>query len=363
MSQKTDIIHLVSNREWGGGEQYVFNLCQHFVADNYNVTIFSRPVKQVVENFALLKIPVYKLPLKGIFDLFSAVRLSSFIKDKQCIIHVHNFKDAFTAVFARIFSGNSNVRIILTRHLVRKGKTSRIYRWLYKQLDKIVFVSELAKKEFLSTGITIVPERTTIVRNSIVIPDKIKKVDIRQEFSLPQECTIAMYHGRIAAEKGLNILIDAMQIIKEKNIFLLLIGTGEKTYVSSLQQRVKEYRLEKQIKFAGYRSPVLPYLQECNFGILPSIVKESSSLSCMDYMSQGRTVIATNNGGQTEYLTDGVNSLLVPPGDAKMLAEKISALIDDKEKCAQLGENAFKDYNEKLNYNCFLKEITKAYGF
>ena len=154
-----------------------------------------------------------------------------------------------------------------------------------------------------------------------------------------------------------------MQIIKEKNIFLLLIGTGEKTYVSSLQQRVKEYRLEKQIKFAGYRSPVLPYLQECNFGILPSIVKESSSLSCMDYMSQGRTVIATNNGGQTEYLTDGVNSLLVPPGDAKMLAEKISALIDDKEKCTQLGENAFKDYNEKLNYNCFLKEITKAYGF
>ena len=97
MSQKKHIIHLVSNREWGGGEQYVYNLCQHFAADNYNVTIFCRPVKQVMERFALLNIAMHKLPLKGMFDLYSAVRLSSFLKNKECVIHVHNFKDAFTA--------------------------------------------------------------------------------------------------------------------------------------------------------------------------------------------------------------------------------------------------------------------------
>ncbi len=363
MNPQKHIIHLVSNREWGGGEQYVFNLCQHFAANGHTATIFCRPVKQVMERFSLLDVSVHKLPLKGIFDLFSVVRLSTFLKGKQCVIHVHNFKDAFTAAFARKMSGNKNVRIILTRHLVRKGKTSRIYRWLYKQLDKIVFVSELAKKEFLSTGPAIAPERIIVVKNSIVIPDKIKKVDIRKEFSLPLECNIAMYHGRIAAEKGIDVLIDAMHLLKDKKLLLLLIGKGDTPYLSSLQQRVKDYGLENNIKFIGYRSPVLPYLQECDFGILPSIVREACPLSCMEYMSQGHPVITTNNGGQTEYLTDGVNSLLVPPGDAKMLAEKISALIDDKEKCAQLGEKALKDYTEKLNYNCFLKEITKVYEY
>ena len=363
MSQKKHIIHLVSNREWGGGEQYVFNLCQHFAANNYSVTIFCRPVKQVMERFSLLGVSLYQLPLKGMFDLFSAVRLSSFIKDKECVIHVHNFKDAFTAAFARKMSGNKNVRIILTRHLVRKGKNKSMYRWLYKKLDKIVFVSELAKKEFLSTAPTIAQERITVVRNSIVIPEKIEEIDIYKEFSLPKECTIAMYHGRIDAEKGLDVLIDAMHLLKYEKLLLILIGKGDDTYFSSLQQRVKEYELENNIKFIGYRSPVLPYLRECDFGILPSIVEEANPLSCMEYMSQGHPVIATNNGGQIEYLVDEKNALLVPPGDAKILASKISELANNAEKRILLGKNALMDYTEKLNYNCFLKEITNVYGF
>jgi len=363
MNPQKHIIHLVSNREWGGGEQYVFNLCQHFAANGHTVTIFCRPVKQVMERFSLLDVSVHKLPLKGIFDLFSVVLLSTFLKGKQCVIHVHNFKDAFTAAFARKMSGNKNVRIILTRHLVRKGKNKSIYRWLYKQLDKIVFVSELAKKEFLDTSPTIAPERITVVKNSIVIPEKIDEVDIRKEFSLPLECTIAMYHGRIDAEKGIDVLIDAMHLLKDKKLLLLLIGKGDTPYLSSLQQRVKDYGLENNIKFIGYRSPVLPYLQECDFGILPSIVREACPLSCMEYMSQGHPVITTNNGGQIEYLEDEKNALLVPPGDAKILANKISELANNADKRRQLGEKALKDYTEKLNYNCFLKEITKVYEY
>ena len=66
---------------------------------------------------------------------------------------------------------------------------------------------------------------------------------------------------------------------------------------------------------------------------------------------------------QTEYLEHEKNSLLVPPADAEALAKEISELANNAEKRKLLGENALKDFTNKLNYNCFLKEIKKAYGY
>lgn len=362
MSIKKNVIHLVSNKEWGGGEQYVYDICKKMASDGYSVSLFCRPIELVFERLSTLNLPLCKLPLKGAVDFFSAFRLSRYLKQGKFVIHCHNFKDAFTAVYARSLSRNKNVRVILTRHLVRKGKTSCLYRWLYRQIDLIVFVSELAQREFLSSNPGIDVSRLTVLSNSIFLPASLPIVDIRKEFSISQDCVLAMYHGRLAAEKGLEVLIDAMRMLKDKSICLLLIGKGEDIYVNYLQKRVEEYELKDCVFFAGFRSPVLPYLSACDFGVLPSVVRECCPLSCMEYMSQGRTVIATNNGGQTEYLVHKQNALLVPPNDVKALAEGMVELIDDELKCRTLGQQALTDYTEKLSYDKFIQKLKIVYG-
>lgn len=358
---KKHLIHLVSNKEWGGGEQYVYDICRNLGNEEYLVSLFCRPIKQVFDRLSTLNLPLYELPLKGVADVFSACCLSRHLRQGECIIHCHNFKDAFTAAYARFLAGNKNVRIVLTRHLVRKGKTSWLYRWLYREIDTVVFVSELAKREFLRSNPKIDIERLVVIPNSIVLPVSLPIVNVREEFTISQNCVLAMYHGRLAAEKGLEVLIDAMRMLKGKSICLLLIGRGEDAYVDSLRKCVEEYGLKERVLFAGFRAPVLPYLSACDFGVLPSIVQESSSLSCMEYMSQGRTVIATNNGGQAEYLVHGQNALLVPPNDVRALAKSLTELTDNALKCKALGQQALIDYTEKLNYNKFLGLIRKVY--
>ena len=65
----------------------------------------------------------------------------------------------------------------------------------------------------------------------------------------------------------------------------------------------------------------MEYLRQADFGILPSIYPEALGISNLEYMMAGKAHIASNNGAQPEYVNDGVNGLLVPPGDEKALAQ------------------------------------------
>lgn len=357
------VFHIVSNKVWGGGEQYVYDLCQHLLKDGHDVEVFCRPAPAVQERFKSLNTVIRTLALKGLADVASAVSMSRVLRGcGRCVIHAHNFKDAFTAAFARKLSVNKEIRLIVTRHLVRSGKTSWLYRWLYKQIDSLIFVSERARSQFFSTNPNIDKEKVTIVKNSIVEHTSGSSAEnLREAFGIPSDAIVAMFHGRIAEEKGLDILAEAVAEIKEIPLHCILIGTGEEAYFSRLRQHINNLGISDRIHFAGFRSPVIIYLNQADFGLLPSIVSESCGLACLEYMSQGIPMIATNNGGQAEYIHDRVNGLLVEPSSAKALANAMQELANDKTLRQSLSAQAFADYKESMTYDTFYQKIVSIY--
>lgn len=363
MNNGKHIIHLASNREWGGGEQYIHDLCARLKADGYQITMFIRDVDVIRERMADLNVPTLTLPPGGAFSVGRALKLARFLKNAgECVVCAHNFKDAFTAVYARIMSGNRLVRVVMTRHLVRKGKGDALHRWMYRRLDKIIFDSELSCREFLSGCADLAPKlNTCVVPIGINVPEDLKNADLRKEFGIDDKSVVAMFHGRLDAEKGLDVLIEAMSKLQDIDLHLILIGTGHDDYVAALKQHIAGCGLTDRVSFAGFRNPVLPCLGSCDFGLLPSIVREGYPLSPMEYMSQGRCVIATDNGGQKEYLTSGDNALLVKPGDADMLADAIRRLATDKALRDKLSAKAYADFSQKMSYNKFIERIEEAY--
>lgn len=359
---KCNIIHLVSNKVWGGGEQYVYDLCKYFSEQGCNVAVYARPIKALLDRFSQLDIALHTLPLKGSFDVKSARALAKQLRGNgPTVVHVHNFKDAFTAVYAKMLSGNKEAKVVVTRHLVKKGKGSLMYRWLFGRIGHVIFVSALARERFMQGKVALAPEKCSVVLNSIVLPAVMEPRDIRKEVQLPAGCVLAMYHGRIAKEKGLDTLIDAMATVSG-NVAVVLIGTGDKVYEAELAAKVERLGLAGRVVFAGFRHPVLPYLGGCDFGVLPSIVEESSSLTCMEYLSQGRAVIATDNGGQREYLTNGMNAMLVPPGDASRLADAITRLSADAAMRVAMGMKAKEYFTSSLNYDVFVNKVATVYN-
>ena len=359
---KHQVFHIVSNKEWGGGEQYVYDLSQRQRADGIEVSIFCKPVAAISSKFKEAGINVKPLPLGGAMDLKSAWQMAKAISQAApCTIHAHNFKDAFTACYARKLSDNKQVRVVMCRHLTRTGKNGLLYRWLYSQLDCLCFDSQLSKDMFLSTHPTIDLGKLAIVHTSIVVPKDVKPVDLRGELGIPTDAVMAMYHGRLDPEKGLDTLMEAAEKVKDLNFRLVLIGRGSEEYTAHLQQLISQKGLSQQVLLAGFRHPVLPYVAAADFGILASTVREGCPLSPQEYMSQGHPVVVTNNGGQREYVIDGKNGLLVPPGDALSLAEALKRMISDATLRQQLGQQAKADFDDHLNYEHYYTQICRIY--
>ena len=356
------VFHIVSNKEWGGGEQYVFDLSQRQRLDGIEVSVFCKPVDGIVRKYREAGLQVYPLTLGGAMDAASAWRMAAVINQAgACTIHAHNFKDAFTACYARKLTRNKAVGVVMCRHLTRTGKNSWLYRWLYRELDCLCFDSQLSKDIFLSTSPTIDPTKLCIVHTSIVAADRTEPAELRKEFNIPDHCVVAMYHGRLDPEKGLDTLVEAASLIKDRPFRLVLIGRGSEDYTAHLRQFAADKGIADKVVMAGFRHPVLPYVAAADFGILASTVREGCPLSPQEYMSQGHPVVATDNGGQREYIADQQNGLLIAPGNARQLAEAMQRLIDDDALRQRLGRQAKADFDDHLNYEHFYNQIKAIY--
>lgn len=346
-----NIIHLVSNKVWGGGEQYVLDLSTELASDDNNVTIVTRNIPKVMQRFKDARLPVVTMPLKGTLDLISPIRLAAMLRKlPETVIHVHNFKDAITAVRARKLSGNKNVRIAVTRHLVKPAKKNTCYN----NLDAIIFVSQLVMNEFLSTSPNIDRNRLHLIHNSI------KYIPEHNETPKRNEILTLMFHGRISPEKGLETLIEAFATIRNKDTRLLIAGSGNAEYTETLHKLCDKLEISQQIEWTGHIDNIHPLIEKADIGIYPSACREACPLAVIEYMAHGKAVITTNNGGQREYITNGIDGILVPPASVEETAKAIEELKDETRR-KQMGQMAKKTFENRLSYPIFYKAVCKVY--
>lgn len=367
------IIHLISNKVWGGGEQYALDLCQSLKGDGHDVSIVSRR-SRVVENILEDSgVEHTFMPLRGLLDIISPLRLSKMLSgDLRIIVHVHNFKDAVVATRARALSGNKQVKIVMTRHLVKPGKNTGSYRNLFSELDKIIFVSELAKNRFLSSDPPIDRDKIHVVLNGIKDPRSedakrasSKRVGIRPEVKpeAKRELEVRlMYHGRLSPEKGVEYLTQAMEKLKGENITLIVAGEGKGEYVMPILRRCKSMGISPAITWTGFVENVHPLIETTDIGIFPSVCEESFGLALVEYMAHGKPVITTATGAQKEIVTDGAEGVFVAEKDSMALANAIRMLAKDKDKRKQMSEKARKTYEERFAYPVFYSKILGIYN-
>ena len=346
-----NIIHLVSNKVWGGGEQYVLDLSEELAAKGNKVTIVARNIPAVTQRFEEASLPVVTMPLKGVLDIISPFKLASMVRNMpEAIIHVHNFKDASTAIRARRISGNKNLRIVLTRHLVKSAKKSSIY----KKIDAMIFVSQLALDKFLSSSPNIGNSKISVVHNSIKLPP------FATADATPGDSVSIMFHGRLSPEKGIEILIKAFAKLNNEKARLVIAGSGEAEYTNSLKKLAAENGAANRIEWTGHIKNIHPLIEKADIGVCPSMVPESFGLAVIEYMAHGKPVITTNNGAQREYITPNVDGILVPPAAVEETANAIERLLN-KEECARIGKAAKTTFDKKLAYPVFYKAIYNIY--
>ncbi|QHQ34075.1 glycosyltransferase family 4 protein [Algicella marina] len=143
----------------------------------------------------------------------------------------------------------------------------------------------------------------------------------------------ALFIGRLAAVKGVPVLLEALRDVPE--LELVLIGDGPER--RALEAEARE--LGGRVKFLGYQSQdaVAEALAEADMLVLPSFA-EGVPVVLMEAMAAGLPVVTSRVAGIPELVEDKVSGLLVPPGDTAALAEALTTLVEDAGLRREMGE-------------------------
>lgn len=357
-----NIFHIVSGKKWGGAEQYVYDLASELKRIGNYVEIVTTKRESIINRFRPLEIPISILPLRRKADFESPIRFARLIKRGRNIVHVHNVKDARMAIIARRISENRNTKVVFTCHTVERAKKGFVHRMIYNDLDKIIFVSELARNEFMLTAPFIDMSKTAVVYDSVKRdPVQTPAFDIRERYGIAPEKKLIMFHGRICKEKGISVLLRAVTQLDKGRFHLVLMGNSEPKYLSSIKAFVIANQLLHNVTFIPYQGHVQSLVAQCDIGVLPSIVREAFGITNIEYMMLGKAHITTNNGAQPEYIEHGRTGLLVPPEDFAAIAGAIETLLDDEQLRLEMGAAAKLEFDNKLAYDHFMDRITKVF--
>ena len=236
-----------------------------------------------------------------------------------------------------------------------------------KMIDRIVFLSNDIKRELIENRFPL--ERLAYISNGVDI-DRFKPRRGNRNRDLKNICFV----GRLEEQKGVEYLMKAVAAIqsKGKDIRLFIVGDGQLS--NTLKDLSKSLGLEDHAVFIGFTQDVLPYYQDADIFVLPSI-SEGMSVSLLEAMSCGLPVVVTSAGGNTEIVDPdlnnndvvsdyhiGGNGILVKPKDCNGLAEAILKLLNDVDLSKLLGEKAREAVEKNYPQRKIINEYINLYS-
>lgn len=151
--------------------------------------------------------------------------------------------------------------------------------------------------------------------------------------------------SRLARWKGIHVLIDALDLLERRGlgdrVSTTIVGGSlfeDADYEPELRRHAEA--LSTKIEFTGHISDVTPRLADADVLVSCSVTPEPFGQVIIQGLSHGLVVVATDQGGPREIIENGVNGMLVAPGDAGQLADVLAGLIEDRNEVESIGRAA-----------------------
>jgi glycosyltransferase involved in cell wall biosynthesis len=258
------------------------------------------------------------------------------------LIHAHQYTPFFYATAARWFGANAD--ILLTEHGRHYPDYPRPKRRLANRLllrggDRVVAVGQAVRRALVSND-GFPAGRVEVVYNGIDLTAPGHALDsrhvIRGEMGVGDEDFVILQVARLDYLKDHATAIRTLAAVlaRQPNARLVLVGEGPELGV--IQDVVRQYNLDKYVRFLGLRRDVARLLSAADLFLLTSI-SEGIPLTLIEAMAASLPVVSTNVGGVPEVVESGRTGLLAPRGDDAALADAICTLASHPALRAEMG--------------------------
>jgi glycosyltransferase EpsD len=197
-----------------------------------------------------------------------------------------------------------------------------------------------------------------LCKYSVSSPEQ--KADYKKKFGFNENDFLILCVGELNSVKRQDVLINAVSrlCVSFPGLHLLLAGAGEKK--SEFEKQVRDFGIQKNVHFLGYRKDVPDLLKAADISVSSSS-REGLPLNLLEAMSAGLPIIASDCRGNRDLVRHGQNGFLVRFGDVESYCRTIDYMINNPEKMRSFGV-ASKNMAEKYSVENVESEMMRIYN-
>lgn len=287
------------------------------------------------------------------------------------IIHVHT--PFAVGLMGRYWSDKKKIPLIYTHHthfeeyvhyipLPKKVLKHLAVEWPKNFCQKcraVIAPSKAIKKVLETYGIT-KPVYVWPSPIDLSCYQKGDKEDVFRKFPEWKKKFRLLYVGRLGKEKGLDFLLKALRILKDKDVNAGLLIVGDGPYRGAVLDLVQQYNLQDYVWFAGrvMRERVCNYYAASELFVFSSVT-ETQGLVVAEALAAGCPVVAVDAPGVNEAFSNGNGGALTPPEPA-LFAEEVASLLNNQEERLRQGNLARMQAN-RFSWDILGKELEVIY--
>jgi glycosyltransferase involved in cell wall biosynthesis len=342
------VLQFLPNFAIGGTERQVVNLARGLDRTRFEVRFGC--LRQWGELLGDVTKPGISVAEYRITKLLNAhavreqLRLARDLKQARIkIVHTYNFYgNVFAIPAGRLAGVPVLVASIRGLDVDLTPLKRRAQRLVCRLAHRIVVNAEAVRQNLIADGYD--PGKIVVIRNGIDL-SRFRSLRrdgrLRQQLGLPPRAPLVAAFARLIPLKGLEYFLEAAALVAQRvaDVRFLVVGdylakqNGEivtdGTYRNELEKYAARLGLDGRVTFTGFRRDVPELLSEIAVSVLPSVAGEGLSNSILEAMAVGVPVVATDVGGNSEAIQDGVTGFVVPPRDAPALARGICQFLED----------------------------------
>jgi glycosyltransferase involved in cell wall biosynthesis len=355
------IIQVLPSMISGGVEVGTIEIARSLVENGYGSVVVSNGGSMVadLEKTSTRHIQLNVQSKNPVHIISNIAKIAQIIKENNAgIVHARSRAPAWSCYYAARSSGAS---FITTVHGIYSANNffKRLYNSVMTKGDRVIAVSNFVKRYLLENYVVDESKIRVIPRgvdHKYYDPSRVsdaKLAKFRSKYNVPEGVPLILLPARFTNWKGQRLLVEAINKIRHLNFYCVMVGDLAKhpDYVMRVKDMIVSKKLQGKVQIFGSENDMFNLYAVADIVLSTSIEPEAFGRIIIEAQSMQKLVIASDIGGASETIRDGVSGLHFNSSDANDLAEKIQYALDIfgqqeyMSLCSEARNSAIKNYS------------------
>ncbi|MEJ2899308.1 glycosyltransferase family 4 protein [Acinetobacter sp. NS-4] len=344
---------------------------------DFDVTLISSPGKELESTAELEGVKYQPLTMKRDIsiknDIISLLKfLYLFAREQPNVIHCNTPKASLLGLLAG-FITRVPVRIYYVHGLRYEGALGKKKKFLIL-LEKIsclcathIIAVSYGIKQKLKNELT--DKKVSVIHHGSANGMPVEKFltenyddsAIRESYGITKQDFVFGFVGRLVADKGINELVYAFNMLEQENVKLVLVGGYEHELDPLSQETLDIIRTNPNILELGFQNDVKKFLAIMDLFVSPSY-REGFGLSVLEANLMKVPVLVTSITGYSEIIQEGKNGFFVNPKDTLALFSKMEQFSKSRVSLFAMKQQCYDEVATKYNHKEVLEKALDYYA-